>query len=571
MALSEVPEGVRDVLRRRLGRLPEASVTVLRLAAVAGREADAEVLVGASDTDEDGVFAALEAGLIAGLLVEPEPGRVRFVHALVRETLLADLSLLRSTRMHGRIAASLERLGSHDVSALAHHYARTASSATAAKAVDYCVRAAALAEGRFAHAAAVDLLGDALTSFARIPADASSDRDAELLDLLGRLLRAQVRTGAVIAARETRQRAIDRAVAADREDLLIRAFTAWTETTPWQSRTYGTVDEPVVAHLERLLRGDDLEPAVRCRLLDAFCAELSDTGDPRVRAAAEEAVALSEGLDDPPLRAQALARLASELDAALEVRRYAELGREIDRMGTAHGLPVYRWFGVFTQACAAAVEGEVAAARRHIDACMELARAYRMPEPLTVGETALATLAHIDGRFADAERLYAQATAGMARHGSPHAEGFMVVATATIRATQGRLGECVPEVRRMVEEFGPVLDDLLAVVLVADGQLDEARRVLARLGPVPRDFFFAVFATFRTMAMSALGETKGAQELYDMLLPYRDAPPSVAGFSVAIRPMAATLAELATLLGRDDEAAEHAAHAAAIAARWESA
>ncbi|MGI5328458.1 BTAD domain-containing putative transcriptional regulator [Actinomadura nitritigenes] len=99
VALSEVPEGVRDVLRRRLARLPEGAVSILRLAAVAGRESPVDVLVKAADADEDGVLDALDAGVISGLLDEPGPGLVRFVHALVRDTLVADLSRLRAARM----------------------------------------------------------------------------------------------------------------------------------------------------------------------------------------------------------------------------------------------------------------------------------------------------------------------------------------------------------------------------------------------------------------------------------------------------------------------------------------
>src|SRR6185437_7801204 len=99
VAVSEVPEGVRDVLRRRLARLPPPDVAVLRLAATVGQEAEVEVLVDAADTDEDGV--------IAGLLTEPGPGRVRFVHALVRDTVYADLTQLRLTRMHARVGAAI--------------------------------------------------------------------------------------------------------------------------------------------------------------------------------------------------------------------------------------------------------------------------------------------------------------------------------------------------------------------------------------------------------------------------------------------------------------------------------
>ncbi|MGW4897542.1 BTAD domain-containing putative transcriptional regulator [Kitasatospora sp. NPDC004240] len=568
VALSEVPEGVRDVLRRRLGRLPEAVVAVLRLTAVVGREADVELLVGAADTDEDGVLGALDAGLVAGLLTEPAPGRVRFAHALVRDTLLADLSGLRAARMHGRIAAGLERLGSGDVSALAHHLARAATSATAAKAVHYCLRAADLAAARYAHDAAADLLAAALDCFDRTPAGPSGDREAERVDLLAALLRAQVRAGAVMAARATRQRAIDCAVGTGRDELVIRALTAWSEPTPWQSRPYGAVDGPVVALLGRSLDLPDLAPAARCGLLLAYCAELSDVRDPKARAAAEEAVGLATASGEPGLRARALAALIRELDVADEGRRLRARGEELVRLATEHDLPALRWFGLISLATAAAADGDVTGAHGHIDACVELARAYRMPGPVVVGGTALATRALIEGRCEDAERLYTEATAGMARQGSPHAGGFLLIATATVRVAQGRLDELVPRARRLVEEYGPPMADLLAAALCAAGQRDEARAVLARVGPLRPDYLLTVLATFRAMAVVALGERERADELYTTLLPHRDAPPPSAGFTLAVRPVAYTLGELARLLGRDAEAAAHFAHAAALAERW---
>ncbi|MER6447390.1 ATP-binding protein [Streptomyces venezuelae] len=570
VALSEVPEGVRDVLRRRFGRLPGTVVAVLRLAAVVGRESSVEVLVGAADTGEDGVLDALEAGLLAGLLVEPQPGRVRFAHALVRDTLLADLSRLRSSRMHGRIAACLERLAPDDVSALAHHHVRAASSATAAKAVGYCLRAAALAESRFAHDVAAGLLAEAVECFERVPVAPGGDRDAERGELLGRLVRAQVRAGAVMAARTTRRTAIDRAVAAGRDDLLIAAFTAWTEPTPWQTRPYGVVDGPVVELLERLLARPGHEPAVRCGLLGAYAAELSDAKVAGVRAAAREALALAEGTGDPALRAGALAALAKELDADLEWSERAALGGELERTGAAHELPGHQWYGMFIRSTALAAEGDVGGARRLVERWTRFARTYRMAGPAAVGETVEATWAHVEGRFEDAERLYRQAAAGMARQGSPHAEGILEVAITTLRVSQGRLVEHLPRLRQVYAAFGPPAGDLLAVALAAAGREREAREVLDRAGALRTDYFFKVFATFRAMTLVMLGERAGADELYAALLPYRDAPPPSSGFTVAVRPVARTLGDLAVLLGREDEAAGHFARAAAIAERWQS-
>lgn len=329
VALSEVPQGVRDVLRRRLARLPEAGVSVLRLAAVAGRESAVDVLVKAADTDEDGVMDALDAGIIAGLLDEPGPGRVRFVHALVRDTLIADLSRLRTGRMHARIAAALE--GTGDIAALAHHYARAGSP----KAVGYCIQAAERAEARYAHDVAAGLLTDAL-AHARGP--------DERIELAGRLLRAQIRAGAVTAARETRREAVQYAESLNRDDLMIAAFTAWTEPTFWQARTYGTVDQPIIDRLNHLLLRGDLTPPVRFRLLTAYVDELAGEDDPTVVAAAQEALDLATG---PQQRAAALQILA-------RIHDNPEISRELVEIGTTHDLPVYRITGLLNQAAGAA-------------------------------------------------------------------------------------------------------------------------------------------------------------------------------------------------------------------------
>ncbi|MEU5863294.1 BTAD domain-containing putative transcriptional regulator [Nonomuraea sp. NPDC047529] len=540
VALSEVPEGVRDVLRRRLARLPESGVSVLRLAAVAGRESSVDVLVQAADTDADGVLDALDAGVIAGLLDEPGPGRVRFVHALVRDTLVADVSRLRAARMHARIAAALE--GTGDVAALAHHYARAGSP----KAVGYCVRAAELAEARYAHDVAAALLTDAVAN--------SSDPD-ERVGLLGRLLRAQIRAGAVAVARDTREQAVEYAESIGRDDLMIAAFTAWTEPTPWRARTYGTVDRPVVGRLSRLLKRTDLAPDVRSRLLVAYANELVGEDGPTVLAAAREVLDLTA---DPRLRAAALLVLSGET-------RREEYARELVEIGVEHDLPVYRVTGLFDQAANAAAANDPATMRRVTGEALDLARAYRMPEAISAAEIALATLDLVEGRFTDAERLYTEATAHMERAGSVHA-GFRGLALAVIRLNDGTLGDHLDDVRALHEALGPMVADLLALALLAAGRGDEAR---TSPGPIRPDFFFTFLTSLRAMATVALDDRDAAAEIYADLLPHRDGPPAgVESLSLALRPVAHTLGELALLLGRADEAAAHFARAAAIADQW---
>jgi DNA-binding SARP family transcriptional activator len=544
VALSEVPEGVRDVLRRRFARLPESGVSVMRLAAVAGWESSVEVLVQAADTDEDGVLDALDAGVIAGLLDEPGPGRVRFVHALVRDTLVTDVSQVRITRMHARIAAALE--GSGDVTALAHHYARAGSP----KAVGYCVRAAELAEARYAHDVAAALLTDAVTN--------ACDPD-ERIGLLGRLLRAQVRAGDVAAARDTREQAVEYAESIGREDLMIAASTAWTEPTPWQARTYGTVDRPIVDRLSRLLARTGLAPDVRSHLLIAYTHELVGEGDPTVMAAAREALELATAA---PLRAAALLVLGRESGRE-------EYSRELVEIGVEHDLPVYRMTGLLNLAANAAAANDPATMRRLIGEVLDLARAYRMPEATGAAEIALASLVLIEGRFAEAERLYVEATERLERAGSVHAAGFLRLTLAVTWLNDGTLGDHVDDVRSLHEALGPIVADLLTLALHAAGRRDEARRARTSPSPIRPDFFFSFLTSLRAMAVVALNDRHLAEEIYADLLPLRDGPPAgAASLSLAVRPVAHTLGELALLLGRDDEAAAHFARAAVIADQW---
>jgi DNA-binding SARP family transcriptional activator len=586
VALSEVPEGVADILRRRLARLPGPAVAVLRLAAVNGRETDVDVLIAAAAADEQGVLDALDAGLIAGLLTEPEPGRVRFAHALVRDTMIDDLSQLRRTRMHSELGRAIEQLYPADLSALAYHYFAAASAATAAKAVGYCVRAAELAERRYSHDAAAALLGQALESFERIRGDGpgvaeTSDRDADRAALLGRLLRAQVRAGAITAARDTRQRAIDIAAAAGREDLLVAAFTAWTEPTPWQTRPYGTVSPPLIALLTRLLRRPGLSPAERCQLLDALSAELTGEDYPRCRAAAEEAVSLAGQIGDPALRALALTALARARNSDTDWPERGRVAAELIDIATEHDLPAYRSFGGLTAAIAAVADGEVAAVPRLVAEGIELARAYRMPEAEGIGEYGQAMLAHIAGDLPDAERRYTEATARLVTHGSLHAEGFQHLALATLRVGQGRIAEYAPAARELLDAHGPAVADVLALALACGGEPGRARRMLAAQVVLRPDFLLSTLAAFRAMAIIAVGERAetaderaadelAAAEIYQTLLPLADQLPGALSLSLALRPVAHTLGDLALFLGQAQVAAGHFARAVEVAERWQA-
>lgn len=571
VAVSEVPEGVRDVLRRRLARLPPPAVAVLRLAATVGQEADVEVLVDAADTDEDGVITGLEAGVIAGLLTEPGPGRVRFVHALVRDTVYADLTQLRLTRMHARVGAAIRRLRPGDVSALAHHYLRAASADSAEAAVGYAIKAAERADRRYAYDAAVSLLEQALEAFTRIPGS-ETERAEQQADLLGRLLRAQIRAGRIAAARATRQRAADAAASAGRDDLVTAAFAAWTEPTPWQTRPYGVVDEQAVTTLERQLERSDQDQATRCRLLAALVAELAGEDDPRPARAAAEAEAIARRLGGPDLLALALTAGTMVVNYEQEPERRAVLAAELGSIGHEHGLPEYEWYAEYIAGTAAAVLGQPEELRRRLRTGQRLADEYRMSEPQAVQLCSEAMLAHVEGRFDDARRHYAEATGQMRRNGSLHADGFHGLARLTIELSEGRAAAAEPLARALYEMTGPLPTDAWVVTLAAAGRTDEARRRYSEgaATPLRPDFFHSVFATFRAMAVIAVGDRTAAAALVTDLMPVAGLLAGAASAALAMQPVAQTLGELSAFLGHPQEAARHFATAQQVARRWNS-
>ncbi|MEW2113711.1 BTAD domain-containing putative transcriptional regulator [Streptomyces sp. NPDC005474] len=568
VATSQVPQGVRDVLRRRLRRLPPAALAVLRLASAAGRETEVSILMEAADADEPEVLDGLEACVIAGLLTEPAPGRVRFGHALVRDTVYTDMVGLRRARLHGRLAETLRRRRPDDLPALAHHFTRAGTSAAAPLAVEYALRAAGLAERRYAHDVAAELIQHAIDAAALLPGSAD-DAAERLVGLLCRLLRVQILAGSLAAAQHTRRRAIDVAQVVARDDLAAAAFAAWPEPTPRLTQQHWRVDRAVVGVLDRLTGRTDLDPVTTARLLQTMVDELGGTDDTRVAEAARRQLAIARTAGDPQLLAAALTTMTKllprEVDAVPREQAVAEL-RELTR---EHELPTYWWICEHMDGLVAATRNDPAAVRRHAEQGLEIAQRYRLAEAEAANLATMAMLAHVEGRFDEAEARYAEVRDRLRRNGSAYGDGLYTRAMITIRLNQGRPEEAEPYGLLLHDALGPLVGEGLAVVLAQRGDLDRARAV--SFDPVPlRDHFYGVRLCSRARLAALLGDRGAAAELVPLLLPLRDQLGGAATTAFVTWPLAHSLGEVYRLLGDESEARRQFAHAETVARQWGS-
>ena len=111
-ALGEVgiPEGIREVVGRRLSRLSDAANDALSWAAVIGAEFDLAIIEAAGGPAGDELFDALDEATRASVLQEVggAVGRYRFAHALVRSALYEELTTNRRVRMHWSVGEAIE-------------------------------------------------------------------------------------------------------------------------------------------------------------------------------------------------------------------------------------------------------------------------------------------------------------------------------------------------------------------------------------------------------------------------------------------------------------------------------
>jgi len=168
-----LPREVHEVLRRRLDRLPQQTVALLTVVAVAGGPADVDLLAKVTGLDPDAVLDGCEAAVLSGLLLDDaqHPGSFVLSHDLVRQTLEQSLSTARRLRLHARIAEMLqghEPMSPPHVVDVARHLTIAAPVVGPAAAVPYLLKASDDALSRYANDQAEQHLRTAMALISQV-------------------------------------------------------------------------------------------------------------------------------------------------------------------------------------------------------------------------------------------------------------------------------------------------------------------------------------------------------------------------------------------------------------------
>jgi tetratricopeptide (TPR) repeat protein len=570
----DVPARLRHVIDHRVGRLSAPARRSLAAAAVAGPTCTLGLLEHVLD-EEPELIDALEQAVAAGLLIEAGAAGYAFAHALVRQTIYRGLGSARRMRLHRRVGEALEALVPVDayLDALASHFAQAAPDGQAAKAADYALAAgrSATAHVGYEQAAAHYERGLEALALAQPP---EPQRRCELLLALGDV---QWMLGNPDLARGTCLRAAELADRLGDAGRLARAALIFSG--PPRVHLSGPVTESGLDLLERALTalGGDESPLC-ARVMSRLAVALTYLPAHRehTRTLAGAALAMARRIGEPAALAEVLASThwatwgPDNVDERLAMNR--ELARRAAELGDgalaayAHARSVSELLEV----------GDIDASRRELRALERLAEALQQRYPRWLVATFRAARAHLDARLEDCEAHAREGLTVGQGWNEDIARGVFAMQLVQVRWEQGRPDDALELAERLAEQYAqlPGARVLLARAYAELERDDDAREeleLLARGGfaDVPRDAVWLPMIYGLSQVAALLGDTRRAEQLYELLLPYADR--CVVSFSTiwldsASRP----LGLLATTLSRFDDAERHFDTALTTNARIES-
>jgi DNA-binding CsgD family transcriptional regulator/tetratricopeptide (TPR) repeat protein len=521
-----LPQGVREVIGRRLNLLPALCNEILATAAVIGREFTLDVLLRASHPrTEEAVLAALDEALAAHIVEETEPGCYQFTHALVRITLYDELRTGQRRRLHHAVGEAIEFAHRRDLDPvladLGHHFRASGLGCDMERAIHYTTRAGRSADAAVAFEDAINLFQNALDTLDNL-SDDDPERRCGLLLLLGDAQRKandhpqslETLRAAAGIAREQRM------WVALAEAAYVYADVVWRNDAQFDARSDLLLEEA----LERL---PESEAGLRIRLMGSLARDWLHTG--RVEESKElssRAIAMARRLGDPAALATSLAGLADFPWHPHDTEQMLAEAGEMAMMGErANDLEV-ALRGHFRRVSLQLELGDMHAVGVTQEMIARLNARLRQPF-FTVWALGLqATIALVRGELEQAEQLVLRSMKTQLELRTQITDPVSLV-IFTLRREQGRLRELAPMVTAFMRQNAGIAtwQPGLALLYVELGDLDAARTVFADLAAgdfrtLPRDGRWATCIMYLAEVCAALNDRARAAVLYRLLLPW---------------------------------------------------
>jgi DNA-binding SARP family transcriptional activator len=556
-----IPPGVRAVIGRRVARLSEPCRTLLVPASVIGREFALDALAELSELGGDELMDVLNEAMAERVLddVPGAPGRVRFGHVLIRDTLYDELTAARRMQLHKEVGEALEAVYSSDpephLAELAQHFVAAAPIGVKDKAIEYSRRAGDRAARQLAAEEAARHYEVALTL---------ADADLVRCELLLALGDAQARAGDSRASKLALREAAELAERGGLVQHLARAALHYGGRFAWAR---SSTDPALVPLLERALAAiDDHDSPTRARLLARLAASVRDEPlrDRRV-ALAEEALEIARRSGDPLTLAATLEGhwIAVEspeqhlrgygVPVADELISLGEQLGDVERVFAGHD---HRLHGFWVLADRAGVDLE-------LETMPALADELRQPAQHWAVGTGQTMLALMEGRFDQAEQLISETLALGERAESWNSVVSQRLALFVLRREQGRLAELEDVIRRSIHEYPSLarFRSALAHLYAELGRDRDARATFDDLmsRDLAREYLDAEWLFMVGLLADPcawLGDREAAGRLYSMLLPYERLY-AMAPVESVFGSVARALGVLATTLDRFDDAERH--------------
>ena len=565
-----IPEGVNELIGRRLSRLSGSCNALLVMAAVAGAEFHIDLLEAVTGSSIDDLLDAIDEAAAARFLVEDleVAGRFSFAHSLVREAIYGGLADTKRASLHARIAEALE-IGNPEGPALiqvAHHLlASTPSGPTRAevgrKAAEYARRAAAYATRVYSHEEAATAYSTALQALDIVGDVPPAERCEILLDLGNAHTRAHSIEDAVGVLGE----AVELSGRVHDPLLFARVAVAFGEAVRTSSRRDSWIEIPVLeSALERL--GPD-DTAERADVLTLFAERLGPFGaEPeRASALARESLAVAERLGDERRILWARDVLVMNLEAfpVSEQRSVAE-----ENVRLAERIGDFRWQARTRIRLIAALlaVGDVERVDEELPALLAVSEKSRDPRQILQSRWWPIVRLVMEGKWDDAESDAHELLETGDRYQIPRVAwpGLLFI----MRRVQGRLSEIETLVRASVRRSPMAWWHAgLALTLCEEDRHDGAREELDELvakdlDDVARDWMWPMLLGLLGQCAHELADQSLANLVYDHLLPYGQENIHAGGFYSGSA--AVVLGLCATTCERWEAADEHFAVAEAL-------